>query len=121
MPHFPVHLRGVRKWSTCLCVPLRYPSFNFYCATQGTPGMGQVFAVASAGFWNIVQVRMLHQKWDQRHLTLRYHTSHISTTYSSKTNRSGIVFQRMIVFCTLPSIYLPSPHSLLPLHLLLHV
>ena len=49
--HFPVH-----KWNT-LTSPL-----SRYCSTQwGHTGMQQVFTFAHVGWWNIVQVRMLHR------------------------------------------------------------
>ena len=64
--HFQVHMRGEHKWNSHLRMPLGEVCtvHNLACTVQprGHTGMGQVFTFASMrGWWNIVQVRMLHQ------------------------------------------------------------
>ena len=62
--HFPECMTIVHKWNTCLCMPLDCTVHRLARAVQlwGHTGMGQMFTIARVGWWNNVQVRMLHRE-----------------------------------------------------------
>ena len=62
--HFQVHMRGEHKWNSHLSMPQEGLHSTYLACTvqpRGHTGMGQVFTFAGMRWWNIVQVRMLHQ------------------------------------------------------------
>ena len=63
--HFPVYIRGVHKLNTHLCILLGCAVHHLACTAQprGHTGLGQVFLFAYVRWWNIVQVKMLHQSY----------------------------------------------------------
>ena len=56
-PNFPVHIRGVHKWSTHLCMPMGCTGHNLACIARGCTGIRQEFTFARLGWWNIAHVK----------------------------------------------------------------
>ena len=99
------NLKIIPLWHSVYTSGLRSTSFILYCATQG----GRGYRNAPVGWWNTVQVRILHRKWTFAWIFRSNIKYQYKNCYRPQTKlQKGNVFTNMCQeFCPWGEVYTP--------------